>query len=275
MSNRAKRRQHRPSTQNRNQQAAAKPKVPAFTPVPVRTRMDGWTPDRQVAFVTALAATACIEDACGAVGMSPRSYYDLRARPGSDSFRQAVEAALDVGTHRLETALLSRAIHGEATPIFYKGEQVGERRRYDNKLGLALLRARAPDRYGAWRDRVQTVREHPDGAAMLLTEAKRRLAEDGKADLAGRKRPRRAPLRSVVVEGVDDGTWSTIPRDDPHRYQASDADRSAAEEEDEEDWTDEDWAREEAYAEELAAQTADPIKGPRVRSVYTSAPDGG
>ena len=274
MSNRAKRRQHRPSTQNRNQQAAAKPKVPAFTPVPVRTRMDGWTPDRQVAFVTALAATACIEDACGAVGMSPRSYYDLRARPGSDSFRQAVEAALDVGTHRLETALLSRAIHGEATPIFYKGEQVGERRRYDNKLGLALLRARAPDRYGAWRDRVQTVREHPDGAAMLLTEAKRRLAEDGKADLAGRKRPRRAPLRSVIVEGVDDGTWSTTPRDDPYRYQDSGTDRSAAEE-DEDDWTDEDWAREEAYAEELAAQTADPIKGPRVSTVYTSAPDGG
>jgi len=285
MSNRAKRRQHRQSAQNRNTQNRNQPgkakAPPAFTPVPVRTRMDGWTPERQVAFVTALAACACIEDACGAVGMSPRSYYDLRARPGSDSFRQAVEAALDVGTHRLETALLGRAIHGEATPVFYKGEQVGERRRYDNKLGLALLRARAGDRYGAWRDRVQQVREHPDGAALILDEAKRRLAEDGCADMAGRPRPRRAPLRSMIVEREDDdGSLERIARPSflgsPWRPD-SDAGRWAAEaeEEEEDNWTDEDWAREEAYLRELAAQTADPLRRPTVGTAYTSPPDGG
>jgi len=299
MSNRAKRRQHRQSAQNRNQQNRNQPgkakAPPAFTPVPVRTRMDGWTPERQVAFVTALAACACIEDACGAVGMSPRSYYDLRARPGSDSFRQAVEAALDVGTHRLETALLGRAIHGEATPVFYKGEQVGERRRYDNKLGLALLRARAGDRYGAWRDRVQQVREHPDGAALILKEATRRLAEDGRADTAGRQRPQRRPLRSMIVTDVeDDGPPDESERSfSPawcrrygfHQLVNEGGDKAQGrgedeewEDEPEEHWTDEDWAREEAYARELAAQVAEPggaVRTLDVSDAYTCPPDGG
>ena len=131
MSKQAKRRQHR--------QPARRPQVAqSFTPVAVRPRHDGWTSEKQVAFVGALAATACIEEACRAVGMTPRSFYDLRARADAGSFRTAVEAALDIGTHRIADAMLGRALHGEVTPIFYKGEQVGERRRYDNRLGILI-----------------------------------------------------------------------------------------------------------------------------------------
>ena len=194
MSNRAKRRQRRQATRSPQPHGPA-----AFQPVPVRARRDGWTPGRQLAFVNALAALGCVEQACAAVSMSPRSYYDLRSRPGSNSFRRAVDAATDVAVQRLEDGLLSRALHGEVTPVFYKGEQVGERRRHDNRLALNLLRARNPERYGRWRDGVRQVRDNPDGAALLLAEAARRLAQDGRADLMGRPRPAPAPLPTTIL----------------------------------------------------------------------------
>src|SRR3954447_11364488 len=65
-----------------------KPETP-FTPVPLRYRHDGWTAQRQVAFLKALAATSCVADACKAVGMSRDSAYDLRARPSAIAFRAA------------------------------------------------------------------------------------------------------------------------------------------------------------------------------------------
>ena len=53
----------------------------AFDPVPLRARLDGWTAERQVAFIRALAESACVAEACRAVKMSKRSAYMLRARP--------------------------------------------------------------------------------------------------------------------------------------------------------------------------------------------------
>ena len=38
--------------------------------LPLRYRHDGWTAERQAAFLKALAATSCVADACKAVGMS-------------------------------------------------------------------------------------------------------------------------------------------------------------------------------------------------------------
>jgi hypothetical protein len=131
------------------------PKSPAvtFTPVPVRPRSDGWTRQKQVDFIQALAATACVEEACRAVGMSDRSAYALRSRPRARSFRGAWDAALDIGMQRLEQAAFGRAVQGVARPVFYKGEQVGEWREYDERLAMFLLRYRRPDRFGAWLDR--------------------------------------------------------------------------------------------------------------------------
>jgi hypothetical protein len=130
------------------------PKPPAltFTPVPVRARWDGWTPDKQIAFVEALSETACVEEACRIVGMSPVSAYALRRRPPAHHFREAWDAALDMGVHRLEQAVLGRALNGVPRPVFYKGEQVGEWREYDERLAMFLLRCRRPRRYGPMLD---------------------------------------------------------------------------------------------------------------------------
>jgi hypothetical protein len=89
--------------------------------VRVRARWDGWTADKQIAFVEALSETACVEEACRIVGMSPVSAYALRRRPAAHHFREAWDAALDMGVHRLEQAALGRALHGVARPVFYKG----------------------------------------------------------------------------------------------------------------------------------------------------------
>jgi hypothetical protein len=69
-------------------------RVPAFYPVPTRTRRDGWTVWRQADFLGMLAETGSVIGACEAVGISRKSAYQLRARPGAESFAAAWDAAL-------------------------------------------------------------------------------------------------------------------------------------------------------------------------------------
>ena len=152
-----------------------------FEPVPLRPRADGWTPERQIRFIDALAETACVADACKAVGLSERSAYALRARPDAASFRGAWEAAVDLGLRRLGDALLSRAINGVVTPIFYKGEQVGERRKYDDRLAMFLLQRRDPVFYGRWRDSCDWTGDAVNNAANMLAEASAAIARESVA----------------------------------------------------------------------------------------------
>jgi hypothetical protein len=67
-------------------------RVPAFYPVPTRTRRDGWTVERQADFLGMLAETGSVIGACEAVGISRKSAYQLRARPGAESFAAAWDA---------------------------------------------------------------------------------------------------------------------------------------------------------------------------------------
>jgi len=62
-------------------------RVPAFQPVPTRTRRDGWTIERQADFLGMLAETGSVIGACEAVGISRKSAYRLRARPGAMALR--------------------------------------------------------------------------------------------------------------------------------------------------------------------------------------------
>lgn len=158
---------------------------PAFDPVPVRYRFDGWTPDKQDAFIRALAETVCVEESCRRVKMSVASAYALRSRPDADSFRRAWEAALDVGVSRLSDAALSRALYGVPVPHYYKGEMVGEHRRYDNRLAMWLLRYRDPVRYGRHLDRM-TASQHPEGRPLILMHRLIELCDDSMAFLKRR-----------------------------------------------------------------------------------------
>lgn len=171
---------------------------PEFEPARLRARHDGWTPERQADFIQALAESACVADACRAVGMSERSAYSLRARPDAISFRNAWDAALDFSIRRLFDAVLSRAINGVAVPVFYQGEQVGERRRYDERLAMFLLRYRDPVRYGKWNDSCE-FRGHPESHAIALASAKIGVRTD--ADCSGEDLPEGmgARLREIAA----------------------------------------------------------------------------
>jgi len=138
-----------------------------FDPVPVRHRHDGWTPDRQLEFIGTLADCGCVDQAARTVGMSRNAAYALRRRTDAQAFRLAWDAAADFSVARLSDAAMSRAINGVAVPIFHNGEQVGERRHYDERLTMFMLRCRDPVRYGRWLDRMEA-RQHQDGTALIL-----------------------------------------------------------------------------------------------------------
>jgi hypothetical protein len=69
-------------------------RIPAFHPVPVGARKDGWTPRRQAEFIGFLAESRSVEGACRRVGMGKHSAYRLRQRAGAAGFAAAWDAAL-------------------------------------------------------------------------------------------------------------------------------------------------------------------------------------
>lgn len=169
---------------------AAVPETPAFTPATPQARSDGWSPQRQLDFIAALAETCCVTEACHAVGASPSGAYRLRARADAVSFRSAWDAALDLGIRRLADAALSRALNGVRRPVFFQGEQIGERVFYDERLAMFLLRTRDARHHGAWRDRREPRRE-PDGEAAALAQWLNNLRKDAEAQATGRQTRRK------------------------------------------------------------------------------------
>jgi hypothetical protein len=135
--------------QNRTPIAAeARPPLPEFTPVPRKYRHDGWTPERQRAFIGALADTGSVSRAAAMVNMAQTNCYTLRRAPGAESFRRAWEAALDFGVARLKDIAFERAIDGYLVPVFVAGKLMGFRRRHNDALLMFCLRHYGQDAGG-------------------------------------------------------------------------------------------------------------------------------
>lgn len=122
-----------------------------FTPVPVKRRHDGWTPERQKGFIARLALSGSVAAAADGVGKSRASAYALRELPGAESFAGAWDKAIGWGRDLHTDLAIERAIKGERRPVFHRGRQVGEYLRYDNRLTIAALR-RLPPRQPAAAD---------------------------------------------------------------------------------------------------------------------------
>ena len=86
----------------------------------------------------------------GASECPDTSAYELRNRPCGAAFRRAWDVALECQLDRVEQGAVERSVNGVPRPIFYKGEQVGEYRHFDERLTMFLLRGRRPARYGKW-----------------------------------------------------------------------------------------------------------------------------
>lgn len=125
-----------------------RPPIPEFTPVPRKYRHDGWTPERQKAFIEALADCGSVRRACAMVNMSDQNAYALRRAPGAEEFRAAWDAALDFGVKRLKDIAFERAVEGELVPVFVGGKLMGFRRKHNDALLMFCLRHYGEDAQG-------------------------------------------------------------------------------------------------------------------------------
>lgn len=121
----------------------------AFTPVPrLRRRRNGWTEQRQHAFIAALARCGSVAGAARAIGMTTRSAYRLLDAEGADDFARAWDEAADQGFARVQMRSLERSLNGDWVPIYRKGKLWRVERRHCDRLAIALLSSGGKDMDG-------------------------------------------------------------------------------------------------------------------------------
>jgi hypothetical protein len=147
-----------------------------WVPVLRKPRRDGFTPQRQLDFIRALADTGCVEMAAHEVGMSPKSCYRLRNSPEGAQFAAAWDAALPYAARRLLDVAFDRAIHGSDEPVFDRdGNRVGRRMRQNDRLLMFLLRGFMPERFRYAHRDLRQADEPPPPVELPLEQALQHL----------------------------------------------------------------------------------------------------
>ena len=114
----------------------------AFTPVPLdRSRSNGWTAAQQERFILALHVMGSVGQAAKAVGMSRQSAYNLRERPGAESFARSWDAAIEMGRARQFDLAMERAINGVTTVRVLRGGAVTVNGGPDMRILRSALRS--------------------------------------------------------------------------------------------------------------------------------------
>jgi hypothetical protein len=98
---------------------------------------NAWTPRRKAAFLHFLAETGNVRAAAARVGISFQSAYVMRRR--DPVFGEGWAAALVLARDHVEQVLATRALDGVEEGVYYHGQPVAVRRRYDSRLLLAHL----------------------------------------------------------------------------------------------------------------------------------------
>ena len=128
-------------------------RLPAFHPVPVRTRCDGWTPVKQAEFIGVLAETGSVSAAAEFVGMARETAYRLRRKAGAEEFARAWDIALVIAgvlpTGVAPRTQLSRKVTGPPSwrqvvdglwrPVLRRGRYVGSLHKPDNSALLSHM----------------------------------------------------------------------------------------------------------------------------------------
>ena len=128
-----------------------------FRPASLRSRADGWSEERQCAFLCALYATGSVAAAAKAVGMTRTSAYRLRQRPGAESFAAMWDRVLtppgaghvakprpDFRKVTLQTLNIWLET-GFVQPVVYRGRLCAVRRKPDNSTLFRLLKRLGDD----------------------------------------------------------------------------------------------------------------------------------
>lgn len=131
-----------------------------------RARHNGWNRNKMARFIEFLAETGSVSEAAEMVGMSRQSAYMLRSRMIGQPFDVAWEGALEFGIQQLAHQLLDRSLNGVPVPVFYKGEIVGERRVFNERVSLMIIQNM--DKFGRLHlERDMTTRRWPEMIARL------------------------------------------------------------------------------------------------------------
>jgi hypothetical protein len=177
--------------------------VPA--PPPRRQRRDGFTPERQAQFLDYVRGGASGREAARMVGISHTTAYNLHNSPDGAAFARAWDEAARVTDIVLEDTGYDRAVNGQEEVVYYKGERVGTRVKYDNNLLMKLLRARLPLKYaplseieGWLRHRGIAPPADVDGALDRLREAEAGWS----SRLPGEEKPARLPDQTAAAPTV-------------------------------------------------------------------------
>jgi hypothetical protein len=151
------------------------------------------------------------------VQVSPQTAY--RARRASQAFRQCWDAALVIARDHAEQVLADRALNGVEEKVFYHGEEVATRIRYDSRLLLAHL-ARL-DRMAEAREACDAcdaplLGEHEFDAALTALEAGESGPDTGRADFA----PGLCSRCSTLAADLPHADPHADPQADPHADKA-------------------------------------------------------
>lgn len=173
-----------------------------WVPVLRKPRADGWTPQKQRAFIGVLADTGSVREAAMSVGMTPSSAYKLRRSPGGEAFAAAWDAAIQQAAHALIDDAFERAFNGCDEPVYGRdGRVVGLRRRKSDAMAMFLLRKHFPERYGdLHRDRPERTAPPalPAVAATMIA-----LGPVQPADPAALMAPEDAAIRFAMADALD------------------------------------------------------------------------
>jgi len=97
-------------------------RVPPFLPVPLRSRANGWSEDKQAAFIGHLAETGSVAEAARRVGMSRMAAYRLRRCVNAGSFAHAWDAV--IAARRGEEVPPRMVTRGELEEMVFEGPMV-------------------------------------------------------------------------------------------------------------------------------------------------------
>jgi hypothetical protein len=182
-----------------------------FTPVPRhRSGARGWTADAQRAFIHALSRCGVVAAAARSVGCSPRSAYQLRQRPGADSFAAAWDWAIEIGLDESRTRALALIMDREQTITTRRDGNTLVRTRPATRVMLAALRALDVERSGlrnlmphrqrmAAREAAARAAHHPDRTQDSAAPASANASRPGRS--AARRKARAAARAAARSPG--------------------------------------------------------------------------
>jgi len=232
-------------------------------PADQRCRRDGWTADRQRAFLEAIAEGHTVDAAARLVGMTKQSAYALRRRAAGSSFALGWAAASLLAREKLADTLIARAFDGQVETYTRPDGSTVSRHRYDNALAsrmLARLDRAVEEAPGPEAHAARLVAREFDAFLDLID----RDAGPARAGLflAGRAADGDDPDFDAILSLARADRWLKAGAGTPAEVDTHDLDPDARA-----TWTGEQWARAEAAGLVALADAAEPAHSRQLRQL--------